>query len=126
PRINFLPVTVSPGSDGFALARLEDGLEVATRVAGDLTGGQGWRLALRPHAVTITAPGAGDLDATVDVVERLGDRDHVYATTDQGERLVAENPGQTPLKIGDRIGLKLDGAAAHLFDANDRGWHAGA
>ena len=127
PRMNFLPVTVAAGGDGFARARLADGMEIATRVPRDgLSGGEGWRLALRPHAVTITAPGAGDLDAVVDVVERLGDRDHVYATTDQGERLVAENPGQTPLKIGDRIGLKLDGTAAHLFDADDRGRHAAA
>ena len=123
PAMSLLPATFA-GGDGHARVRLGDGSEVATRVpaAGlsrDLT------LGLRPEAVTVAAPGAG-VAAEVELVERLGDRTLVYARLSDGAEVTAQAEGTSPVRIGDRIGLSIDGAGAHLFDADGVGHHAEA
>jgi multiple sugar transport system ATP-binding protein len=127
PGINFFPVELAEPTDGFARVRLTNGGLVQTRVpVAPLPAGAGLQLGLRPNAVAVVDAGAGDTDAIVDVVERLGDRTHVYARAPGGAKIVSESMGVSPLKLGDVVGLKIDGAAAHLFDAEQRGHHAAA
>jgi multiple sugar transport system ATP-binding protein len=127
PRINFLPAQFATSQNGFVSARLENGAVVETRVPeANLPANTTFQLALRPDAVTVVEPGKGDTDAVVDVVEKLGDRTHLYARLPGGVRIVSESIGMSRLKLGDVIGLKIDGAAAHVFDAEDRGHHAAA
>lgn len=127
PKINLLPVELAAPASGFAQVTTRGGVLVGTRIpVADLPAGSAYQLALRPDAVAIVAPGEGEAQAIVDVVERLGDRTHVYARTQDGARIVSENAGASALRLGDVVGLRINGAAAHLFDAQDRGHHAAA
>jgi multiple sugar transport system ATP-binding protein len=51
----------------------------------------------------------------------------VYARLADGQPITAEDEGDSRVKIGDEVPLKIDGAAAHVFDSDGRGYHrAGA
>jgi multiple sugar transport system ATP-binding protein len=125
PRMNFLTAHVED-KDGFAVTRLKGDVAVTTRVAmKGLPGSDNWRLGLRPESVRVCPPEQGDLKAQVELVERLGERTLVYANLSDGLPITAEDLGNSRVQIGDTVGLKIDGAAAHLFDGEGNGYHAG-
>ena len=59
----------------------------------------------------------------MELVERLGDRSLVYARLADGQEVIALDGGACALGIGDPIGLRIDGAAAHLFNADGTARH---
>lgn len=97
---------------------------VVTRVRRDNLPAQGLQLGLRPESVRVAQGGA--IQAQVELVERLGERTLVYARLPGGEAITAEDSGNSPVRIGDQVGLSIDGSAAHLFDADGAGHHGGA
>jgi multiple sugar transport system ATP-binding protein len=123
PRINLLPVTVEAGPSGIARARLGDGtiLDSAVPFAGLPPGPM--TLGLRAETVCVTAGDDAATYGTAEVVERLGERTLVHTLLSDGARLVAEDAGVSSVRAGDRVGLTLDAAAAHLFDAGGLGHH---
>jgi multiple sugar transport system ATP-binding protein len=121
PAMAILPVTLVEWS-GPARVRLEDGSELRTAVALP-AGASGLQLGLRPEMVGVTGAGAGSADAQVELVERLGDRTYVFARLSGGSEVIALADGRSGVASGDRIGLAIDGAAAHLFDADGTGHH---
>ena len=78
----------------------------------------GGYLGLRPESLTLSAPGTGQVQARVELVEALGAETLVYASTARGTQLVARlnNAREVP-RVGDSVGLKIDSAAAHVFDS---------
>ncbi len=85
-------------------------------------GGEELVLGVRPESAQLAeleAPGAMAL--TVSLVEELGADAYVYGT------LAGDSPGERPWvvrctgrdapRIGDRVGVTVDGGEAHLFDA---------
>jgi multiple sugar transport system ATP-binding protein len=124
------PMTLAPAemvaSDGaFVRVRLAGGAEVETRIApSGLDSGRRVKLGLRPEDVRVTAPGTGTSDATVVLVERLGERTLVYATLADGQPITAEDAGVSRVRVGDVVGLSIDGTAAHIFDAEGQGHHS--
>ena len=125
PAMTMIPATLLPG-DGAARVRLCNGAEIETRIArAGLPEGQ-LELGLRPESVRVAASGGGDTQATVDLVERLGERTLIYAKLDDGTPITAEDIGTSRLVIGDKVGLAIDGAAAHLFGPDGSGFHASA
>jgi multiple sugar transport system ATP-binding protein len=111
PAMNFLAVARVADREGFAVACLPDGTEIATQVptgrlpSGDLTFG------IRAESVV---PGDGT-EARVVVIERLGERTLIYADLRDGSTVVYDEPGDVRLSIGEMVRLNFDGAAAHLF-----------
>jgi multiple sugar transport system ATP-binding protein len=75
---------------------------------------------LRPENVMLHPPGQGMLQGSVDLVEALGAETLIYVTTNQGAQLVSRQTERTPLRAGDKVGVQIDGEAAHLFDAQGR------
>jgi multiple sugar transport system ATP-binding protein len=127
PAMTLAPGVIVAGEGRYARVRLASGAEVETRVVRDgLTDGTPVELGLRSEYVTVTAPGAGTVDADANLVERLGDRTLVYARLSDGLEVTAQDEGASRVKIGDRIGLRIDGAAAHLFGPDGAGRHAEA
>jgi multiple sugar transport system ATP-binding protein len=125
PAMTLAPCTLLPG-DGHARVRLGDGAEVATHVPrAGLTDGAPLQLGLRPEGVAATVAGEGSADAEVELVERLGDRTLIYARLSDGQEVIAQDEGASRVRIGDRIGLRIDGSAAHLFGPDGTGHHAG-
>ena len=124
PSMNFSAVELAAASDRFASVRLPDGSIIATRIeANILPANRSFKLGIRAESITICAPGTGNASGTARFVERLGDRTLIYAQLADGTTLVGEDAGMSAVKVGDSVGLRLDGAATHLFDA-ERGYHA--
>jgi multiple sugar transport system ATP-binding protein len=128
PAMTLAPATLLEGGGGaYARVRLGCGAEVETRVArSGLPKGETLQLGLRPEMVAVAAPGAGTADGEVVLLERLGERTLVYARLSDGQEIVAEDKGDCRLKVGETVGLTIDGAAAHLFGADGSGHHAEA
>ena len=123
PPMNFLPVTVGP-NDGNAGAKvtLGDGTVLATAVLG--FAGDAGDLGLRAEHVRVCAMGEGPLSATVEMVERLGERTLVYGRLTDGTAITAEDIGSSRVRMGDTVGLRVEAKAGHLFDADGVGYHA--
>jgi multiple sugar transport system ATP-binding protein len=116
-----------PGDGRYARVRLGDGAEVETRVPrSELPAGGTLQVGLRPESVTVAADGAATTQAKVELVERLGERTLVYARLSDGAAITAEDEGYSRVQVGETIGLRIRGEAAHLFDADERGYHAEA
>jgi multiple sugar transport system ATP-binding protein len=122
PAMNFVPVKPVGGRSGHLVVRLPDGSEIATGILDSGVPGEG-QLELGVRAEHIA--GGGPIPAKADVVERLGDRTFVHARLADGTMLVFEDAGDSRVAVGDTVGLAIDGARVHLFDANGAAYHAG-
>ncbi|MGH9553596.1 MAG: ABC transporter ATP-binding protein [Terriglobales bacterium] len=121
PAMTIAPAVLVGKESGFAALKLGDGTVVKTRVpvailpkTGDL------RLGIRPEAVRVGGKGS---KARVELVERLGEKTLVYARLADGQPIIAEDSGDSRVKIGDDISLRIDGARAHVFDLEGTGYH---
>ncbi len=121
PPMNFLPVAVGEGG---AKATLGDGTVLVTAIKG--FAGEAGDLGLRAEHVRVCAVGEGALSASVDLVERLGERTLVYGRLKDGTAITAEDAGSSRVQMGDTVGLKVEATAGHLFDAAGNGYHAEA
>jgi multiple sugar transport system ATP-binding protein len=127
PAMTLAPCTLVPGDGPYATVKLGGGAEVATKVSREgLPAGAPLQLGLRPESLAVVGQGQGATDATVVLVERLGERSLVYANLADGLQVTAQDEGTSRVKIGDRIGLRVDGGAAHLFGPDGAGHHAEA
>ncbi len=122
--ITMAPVTIAPGNGAFADVILDGGARIATHVLLDGLPDGRLELGLRPESVHVTAAGNGTVDGLVELVERLGDRTLVYARLPDGLPITAEDAGRSPVRLGDVVGLRIDGSGAHLFDADGKAHHA--
>jgi multiple sugar transport system ATP-binding protein len=75
-------------------------------------------LGIRPQDVELTAVGAGDVDGSIEIVERLGVSTvlHVRAGAPHVEMLRIVVDGAHQAAAGDRIGLRLRPERLHCFD----------
>jgi multiple sugar transport system ATP-binding protein len=125
PAMTLAPAALLPGDGEHARVRLGDGAEVETRVKRDgLPAAGPLQLGLRPEMVSVAAAGSGTTEARVELVERLGERTLVYSVLADGLEVIAQDEGNSRLQVGDRIGLRMDGAAAHLFGPDGAAFHA--
>jgi multiple sugar transport system ATP-binding protein len=107
PAMNLVPATAADGrirGDGFAL-------ELPVGAAGAVLAG------IRPHDLEVVAPGDGDGDGTVELVEALG-REVLAQIEIAGAALRLLAPSDARLRAGDRIGLRWRRDRVHLFDAS--------
>src|SRR3954471_14771061 len=123
PAMTLAAATLVPGDSGFARVRLGDGSEVETRVKRDGVPDGALQLGLRPEHVHV-ANGEANVQAEVELVERLGERTLVYGRLADGEAITAEDEGNSRVRIGDKVGLRIDADAAHLFGPDGTGHHA--
>jgi multiple sugar transport system ATP-binding protein len=123
PAMTLLPAQMV-GSGEYAALKMGDGTVVEARVPrAALPQWANLRLGLRPEAVRVGGRGKGTTKAKVELVERLGERTLVYARLSDGQPITAEDEGDSRVKIGDQVTLKIEGAAAHVFDADGTGYH---
>ncbi|MBM0107720.1 sn-glycerol-3-phosphate ABC transporter ATP-binding protein UgpC [Steroidobacter sp. S1-65] len=125
PAMNFAPVELTDGPNGFVSARLPDGVTIPTRIEqASLPGSKAFKLGIRAESLRICGAEQGDTAGVAQFVERLGDRTLVYVRLSDGTTVVAEDAGTSRVALNDSVGVKFDGACAHLFDDQDRGHHA--
>ena len=124
PAMNLLPVELVADEGEGAAVRLGDGAVVRTRVPRDGLPATGLQVGLRPETVRVAANGEAATSAKVMLVERLGERTLVYGTLSDGQAITAEDSGLSQVRIGDTVGLAIDGGSAHLFGPDGAGYHA--
>jgi multiple sugar transport system ATP-binding protein len=121
--MTILPVRLADGGENAAVT-LGNGARIETRVPrASLPSTSALEIGLRPEHVRVSEGGAGDLEAEVVLVERLGERSLVYARLSDGGQITAEDKGTSSLKAGDRTSLTIDGSSAHLFGPDGIGFH---
>ncbi|AWI85051.1 ABC transporter ATP-binding protein [Alloyangia pacifica] len=74
-------------------------------------------LGIRPEHITLTDPGEGQLDGTVDVLEYLGADTYVIVDCGAAGKLTVRAIGSTALTPGAPCGLGFAPARIHAFDA---------
>jgi multiple sugar transport system ATP-binding protein len=122
PAMTLLAAELVAGGDEARL-KVGDGTIVQTAIARKrLPQDATLRLGLRPEAVRVGDRDAAAAEATVELVERLGERTIVYARLSDGQAITAEDHGDSRVKLGDKVRLTIDGAAAHVFDSQGRGY----
>ena len=125
PAMNFVPVSLVESSNGLVTVRLPDGAVVGTRIGkASLPESHSFKLGIRAECVKVCAPGEGSTTGAAQFVERLGDRTLIYVRLADGTTVVAEDSGDSRVKLNDSVGVRFNGAAAHLFDDRERGHHA--
>jgi multiple sugar transport system ATP-binding protein len=121
PAMNVLTGVLSDDSDGKAVVTLKDGSRIETSVpASGLNGAREIEIGIRAEHVS----SKGNIPATVEVVERLGDRALVYGRLADGAVVTFEEAGDIDLAIGEPVALAFTPEQVHLFDALGRAHHA--
>jgi multiple sugar transport system ATP-binding protein len=123
PSMTLAPAELADDAGPNATVRLGDGAKIATSVPRDGLARTGLQLGLRPESVRVAADGQATTSAKVDLVERLGERTLIYAKLADGQPITAEDVGISAVRMGETIGLRIDGAAAHLFGPDGTGHH---
>jgi ABC-type sugar transport system ATPase subunit len=119
PSMNFFPVTLNAMKTRQASVALPGGKSAEVGFRSTAPGAGQIELGVRPEHLTLV--GAGDASASftgaVAFVERLGNSTILYVDTPAG-RLIVEGDGNLSVKSGDRVGLVIDAAQAHLFGSD--------
>jgi multiple sugar transport system ATP-binding protein len=123
PAMNFLPVERLPAVDGKAVVKLRDGTVLATAIR-DAEVGPDEALTLGVRAESVTVDGAGAARGRAEVIERLGDRTLAHVVLSDGSTLVAQAHRDSPVAVGDEVGLAFELAPLQLFDAAGHAYHA--
>ena len=127
PAMTLLPAELVEGRGKHAKLKLGDGAEVESGVPRSaLKSGGELRLGLRPENVRVATAANSTTRATVELVERLGERSLIYARLANGQAITAEDEGNSRVKIGDQVGIRIDGSAGHVFGADGASYHARA
>jgi multiple sugar transport system ATP-binding protein len=116
PRMNFLPgILMQTGNKG-VLVELDDGshLRVAVDGAG-LKPGETVMLGIRPEHLSLNAEGDNRLQATVSMVEQLGDHSLIHLVW-RKVNLVIRAESEVEAEVGEHLLVTLPEHQCHLFD----------
>jgi multiple sugar transport system ATP-binding protein len=121
PAMNFLRGTVSSDGDGVALRVGEVDVPLGGRaaaIARDRGRGAELYLGVRPEHLDVGGRGTSGvrLEATVDVVEFLGDEELVHASAAGTDVIIVVKAG-SGVRVGDRVELSAADTHVHAFDA---------
>ena len=110
----------SPKMNVLACAPSDDGkLDLAGQGALALAfSGTPTQLGARPEHLTLVSPEAGNCRGTVEVAEYLGGNTSVFVRNDQLGLINVNAPADTQVRIGETVGIAIDGARVSLFDAD--------
>jgi multiple sugar transport system ATP-binding protein len=115
PKMNFLSGTVTGSKDGALSVRLAGGDAIDVPVVpGHASEGAPVTLGVRPEDFTVGEGGL--LRGEVLVVERLGGSTFLHVKTGSGDLLTVQADGDSPVRMHDRIGLRVNPGDCHLFD----------
>jgi multiple sugar transport system ATP-binding protein len=121
--MNFMPVTALTDVGGRVVVSA-GGATIPTTMAtaSAPAAGQGLTFGVRPDALRVAAD--GEIEGTIALVERLGDRTLIHTRLADGTEVVGDDIGKSMLQAGAPVRLKVDGSAVHLFDADGTAYHA--
>nr|WP_300309868.1 sn-glycerol-3-phosphate ABC transporter ATP-binding protein UgpC [Halomonas sp.] len=121
PNMNFMPAQLTGnGTEGCQVHVPGIGDLMLPHDARNTTQGDKLTFGIRPEHLGLTEP-AGDNDFKIVNIEYLGNEIYVYLEPKAGDTLLIHR-GDAPSRwqIGQRVGLSVDVAHAHLFDHEDK------
>jgi multiple sugar transport system ATP-binding protein len=94
---------------------------IAARLLPDVSGApaDGF-VGLRPEDILLKPAGHGGLQGTVDLVEALGSETLIHVALEGGQPIIARQATRTTLRSGEKVGVVVEAANAHCFDAQGR------
>ena len=112
PTMNTLPVTVVADGGGSAIRLKERTFPLPGQAlpAGEAVFG------IRPEDLVACPPEEAWFSGELAVAERLGSQTYGYVEIGEARMLTVEFPRDTPIRVGDRIDVRPNLEAAHLFD----------
>jgi len=116
PRMNFVPVTVVRAGEGGTTVTLAGGPTIEVPAASDrLRPGENVSLGVRPEHLTLGEGGVFRGEALV--IERLGSATIVHVAVEGGAMLTVQAGDDCPVRLHDRVSVKVNAETSHLFDA---------
>jgi multiple sugar transport system ATP-binding protein len=124
PAMNFVAARRLPDAAGRVVLALPGGASLVTQVpSAGVGGGDGLSLGVRPENLRLCAAEGAPLAGRVDLVEFLGERTLAHVRLADGATVGATVVGTAP-QVGEAVGLDIETAEAHVFDAEGRAHHA--
>ena len=118
PKMNFLSAKRTPGASSIASLELDGGGRVDLPLGVEATGAAGKvTLGIRPEHVELSDAG---LPVSVTLTEQLGGNTVLYGLLENNQQLVVQLVGQTQIRRGDLIHVRLPPTGCHLFDESGR------
>jgi multiple sugar transport system ATP-binding protein len=119
PKMNFLDAEVKAASDQYLTLILTNGVSLAVPAPLEkLSAGEKLKLGVRPEHLALEPE--GELQGEVEVLEHLGPRAYLHTRLADGTRLVAQTDGDTQVRIGDRLRVRVRSELTHLFNASGK------
>ncbi len=78
------------------------------------------KIGIRPEHITLGAPGSGQCDGIIDVLEYLGSDTFVIVDAGPLGQFTVRSDGNVRLTSGEAVGLTFAEENLHFFDANDQ------
>jgi multiple sugar transport system ATP-binding protein len=123
PAMNFLPVERLPAVNGHAVVKLRDGTVLTTAIRDDEVGAaEALTLGVRAESVSLDGP--VQVRGRAEVIERLGDRTLAHVALADGSTVVAQAHRESPVAVGENVGLAFETAPLQLFDDAGKAYHA--
>ena len=116
PKMNFLNVKSFKKDDGIVLK--SESLNIKSSV--DVEVNENYTLGIRQEHIYICGKNESDLEVTVDYSEQLGSETYFYCNANDTSQLIVHQTGQYKVAKGDKLFLRLDRSAMHLFGANGK------
>jgi multiple sugar transport system ATP-binding protein len=121
PAMNILSASPVASEGDHQRVALADGTVLETQVPVNAVPAQGaLEIGLRPEAIQLCSIDQGCVKAQVAFVEFLGDKTLVYLSFGGNDRVVVLDGASSKARVGETVGLQIDGTAAHVFDAEGR------
>jgi multiple sugar transport system ATP-binding protein len=115
PRMNLLPARVA-GSGQVTIGN--DTRSIPLPSTGQTASGASITLGARPEHIDVVDETQADLIITVNLVEQLGGETYLYGSAPGLPELTVRQDGQAKYDRNQRVGLRLEREALHLFDAD--------
>ena len=116
PKMNFMNVKAVNKDNEINLK--SESLNIKSSVDVDVD--QDYTLGIRPEHIYICEKEESDLEVTVDYSEQLGSETYFYCNADNTSQLIVHQTGQYKVTKGDKLFLRLDHSAMHLFGADGK------
>jgi multiple sugar transport system ATP-binding protein len=118
PRMNLVTAEVRAGESGPMLCA--GATSVSLPRSAPIRPGDKVTYGFRPEHVALVHQDEGDIAATVDFAEQMGGETYLYCVAEGIEQITLRQHGQLPVALGQKLGLRLDRARMHLFDADGK------
>ncbi len=110
PSMNMFDVTVKSKTT----VQTKSGAVITTKVPAQFKTGETVTFGIRPEHLSVGKK-PSNLQATLDLVERLGELGYAHCELGAGERLIVELRGDAPVSRGQKINLSFEDKNAHFF-----------